>query len=514
MSKNFVAKYFPENKAKWKVYIKLMLPMIAASMLFAFNGFVDNFMVGHIEQGGAALSAVNTWTNIMMGIFVGIATAGSISMVQYYFAGDLKRAKDMSNLRYSLSFTFAIVMSAAMLIFPTEMTQVFLKKPELGSNHDDYLKELANWNKAMDNAKDYSRIIVAQWMLMSLTFNCGNQLREIGHAKITMYWGMATLATNITFNSILMYGLDFGVEGAAIATVAARSVALFIGTTYIIKKHLPVLFTPWKIFIVSKETWKHFISKWYLFATAATTIIFINFRLYFYDDMYPMNSLGIGVGATAVLALTGSIMNVFLTTFNALATLASNFVGAELGRGNIKQAKRNSDEIRGFATTVSMVMAAILAVVAIGVPYMSFLSENKYDAKGALTFDGHANLVHIRNSLWVICPFYPTWIWFSAALKNGLTGGRGFWFVFIDWVVSGPVQLLWLFLMTLFVKDGSAFENNFWLAYTIFFISDFLKLIFIEIAYHKVDWAKSITKTEAEIEKHVAEDEANVYSVK
>ena len=515
MSKRFVAKYFPESKSKWKAYFKLLLPMMAASTLFAFNGFVDNFMVGHIEQGGPALSAVNAWTNIIMGVFVGIATAGSISMVQFYYAGNEKRARDMSNLRFSLSFGLAIALSIAMLVAPKEMSGVFLKEPSAGSAN--YLEDKMHWDKAMDNAVDYSRIIVVQWVLMSLTFNFGNQFRELGHAKVTMYWGIGTLATNITFNSVFMYGLHFGVEGAAIATVAARCVALTTGIFYGLKKKLPVVFTPWKLFVVQKVTWKAFWSKWYLFFSASTTILFINLRLYFYDDMFPIDSLGKGIGATAVLALTGSIMNVFMTTFNALATLASNFVGSELGKGNIKQAKINSNEIRGFATLVSTGMSIVLTGFAFVVPYMMFLSEDKYEIVNGvktLSFDGHANLIQIRNSLWVIALYYPIWIWFSTAYKNSVTGGKAFWFALIDWVVAGPVQLLWLYILTFVVRSDAWFQEEFYRMYFLFFLSDLLKLVFFEIAYHKVDWAVSITKNEAEIEKHVAEDEVATYSQK
>ena len=68
-----------------------------------------------------------------MGVFVGIATAGSISMVQFYYAGNEKRARDMSNLRFSLSFGLAIALSIAMLVAPKEMSGVFLKEPSTGS---------------------------------------------------------------------------------------------------------------------------------------------------------------------------------------------------------------------------------------------------------------------------------------------------------------------------------------------------------------------------------------------
>lgn len=56
----FFREHFPTTKSRFMVYFKLFYPMLIGSTLYAMNGFVDNFMVGHIEQGATALSAVNS----------------------------------------------------------------------------------------------------------------------------------------------------------------------------------------------------------------------------------------------------------------------------------------------------------------------------------------------------------------------------------------------------------------------------------------------------------------------
>ena len=90
----------------------------------------------------------------------------------------------------------------------------------------------------------------------------------------------------------------------------------------------------------------------------------------------------------SVVALSGSIMSIFTVTMNALASMAANFVGSELGKGNIEQALSNSKELKGFNTTMAIGLAIIGISFAFATPSMSFLSH----ANGV---DNHEKLVQV-----------------------------------------------------------------------------------------------------------------------
>ena len=139
-----------------------------------------------------------------------------------------------------------------------------------------------------------------------------------------------------------------------------------------------------------------------------TSILFITLRNVFYTYAYPIGSLGTGVGALAVFSLAGAIMNVFMTSFNSIAIMSSIFVGQEFGKGNLKQARKNSDELKGFNLLISLVFATLAIIFALILPSINFLSKDQYK-DGQLVFDSHAQIKQISYSIIVMSSFYPLW---------------------------------------------------------------------------------------------------------
>lgn len=487
MSKITLASHFPSSKEKWKVYFKAFYPIILGSMLFAMNNFVDNFMVGGIAQGTASLSAANAWTNIIMGILAGTAASGSVILAQFYFAGNLEQARKVSNLRFLLSMFFVGVFFIMAQTMPDTLNKTFLSEPPASA-----VEKHKDWVIALDGAKDYMRIISFSWLLIAFTFNYGNQLRELGHARASMHWSFGTITTNIALNSILIYGLGKGIEGAAFASVAARCVALTWGIVYVYKYKIPLPPIPFMVFKIDMKTVKMFFRRWIPFFSVAGVYALISFRYHFYDAGYPVGSIADGVGGMLVLGLTGAIMNVFTTTFNALSAMSANFVASELGKGNIEQAKTNAIELKGFTTLVSFGFSVLLAITACIVPYMSFLSH----ASGV---DTHAHLINVRDSLLVIAFYYPIWIWFSGSYRSGLTGGKGSWFALCDWIVTAA-QIGWAAFVFMGLVPGSTFlQDHFWMSLLIFYVSDFIKLVWMEWLFYRFRWLHVITKNKVKV---------------
>ncbi|MCK5867248.1 MAG: MATE family efflux transporter [Mycoplasmataceae bacterium] len=492
--KTLLIGHIPADKIRWKIYFRMYLPMFVGSTLFALNGFVDNFMVGHINQGGTALAAVNSWTSIIFGIFMGISASASTVMAKYYFSGDFERAQSLYKWRLVLSISVATIFLAIGLVAPDVLIKLFLKKP-IGTALN--VDSLADYNTALENARVYIKIVVFQWLLVAITHSQGNALREIGHGKASMYWGIGTLVTNVSLNSIFMFGFDYGVDGAAYATVAARFFALFFGLAWICKKKVKIAFNPITIFKIHPEVIKDFFKKWYLVISVSSTIFFITIRNFFYDAGFKVSSLAPGIGAMSVIALTGAIVNVFTTSFSSLGSLSALTVGKELANSKEQRAFEVGKELKGFIFLFSLFMSILLAITATFVPYMHFLSENKVaDIKHHISaFDGDANLLQVRNSLYTIAVCYPMWIWFSASYKQAVLGKKGFWFAFIDLFTASVVQIGWLAIIVFaIVPNVPIMQHHFWMTYALFFSSDIIKLIWFELLYYKTKWNVVITK--------------------
>lgn len=498
----FLRRHFPENSAKWKIYSKVFIPIILGSSLFALNGVVDNFMVGSIEQGQSALGAINSWTSILIGWFAGTASAGSVLAGQFYFAKEYKVVKEISRYRYYLCMIPAIILAIIAWTAPDILTKTFAHYPSDKGQND---LNLIAFEKMMSNAREYARVIAIQWILISITFNLGNQLREIGYGVYTMYWGVGTLAANMALNSILIYWVGMGVAGAAWASVAGRIVSLLSGIIVILVKKLEIGFNPLTLFQTSWDSRKLFWKRWIYILSVSTVTFFVIYRTSIFSLGYPNGSLGIGVSGLSVLALTGAIMNVFTTTFNALTAMSSRFVGSELGNGNLLQAQKNGDELKGFLTLAACFFSILMILFSFIIPHLSFLAETKYE-NGNMSFSGSEQLWQVSKSLLVIALFYPIWIWFTTSYRIGNSGGKGSKFAIADWIISA-LQLVWLFcVVKAIVPKWNFAESNFWIAYTIFFLSDLIKLFFMEKFYYKYNWLNTLTDKNIEGQKAKSQD--------
>ncbi len=476
---NFLTKFFPSTKSKWHQYFKTLYPVVLGSSLFSLNGFIDNFMVGKYN-GVASVSAANAWTNIVIGLILGVAAAGGIISAQFFASKKYDSLVQMARFRYVFTTVLVVIMAILALVIPRQFVQVFLKQPQDAS-------ELFVYENNLVMAESYLKITVLQWLFFSVSGNLGNQLREIGHGRVTMYWGVASIFTNVTLNATLIYGFDLGVEGAAWASVMSRIVEITIGILYLKILKLPISFRLWTIFKFNKLIIKLFFSQFALFFSFSSMIGIVSFRNYFYDLGYPQGSIGSGIGAAAVLGLTNAIMNVFTSVFSASGIMAANFVGYELGQGNVKQAKINSNELKGFNTLMAVIGSLIIVIVALFVPKMTFLVN-----AGDKNIDTIAQLKNVCYTLLVISLFFPLWIWCTTSYRNSVSGGKSFWFSFGDWILN-VIQLGWAWSLMVWIKDRSiVLEQNFWLTYMIFFMFDFTKLIWQEIAYNLIDWAQPI----------------------
>ena len=75
------------------------------------------------------------------------------------------------------------------------------------------------------NANLYLMIVAASIPMISL-YNAGAAIfRMMGDSKTAMFMSLFMNGINITGNAILLYGLKWGVEGAAIPTLVSRMIA-------------------------------------------------------------------------------------------------------------------------------------------------------------------------------------------------------------------------------------------------------------------------------------------------
>lgn len=187
---------------------KLLIPLMIEQLLNSLMGMVDTMMVSNVgSEAISAVSLVDSINTLVIQVFAAMATGAAIICSQYIGRGD----HEGSNRAAKQIFLTVIVISATLtlvgLLFRQPLLHLIFGAIEPG---------------VMEKANIYFLITVLSYPFIAL-FNAGAAFfRASGDAKYPMKVSVCSNLINIAGNAVLIFGLDMGVAGAALATLASR----------------------------------------------------------------------------------------------------------------------------------------------------------------------------------------------------------------------------------------------------------------------------------------------------
>lgn len=488
--------HFPHNKNQWKKFILTSAPAILSAMIFSLNAFVDNFMSTNIDGGNQALSYANTWTELEIGIISLTSVVGSIIFAQYLGKNNIKKVKEVINIRILFSIFIAMLFAIPAWIIPNDMTLLI-------SGFDENML-----NTVFVKSSTYLRLITISWILNSIWYTFSMILREKHHATVPFISSIISLMTNVVLNSIFIYGFKLGIEFLAFSTIISNALGLLFCILYICFKDRDILINPLKIFKISKEIFSHFFARILSFLLLSIGSIVVTIRFVFWNIGYPTGSIGNAnfvLSAANILGITGMFFNIFWTAFESINANIAIYVGKELGANRFNNAIQNAKQLQGFHTLLAIVLGILLFFLSFGIEKMNFLANGykqslvehlnslNYNQQEIITISNEAIALFLSNlkyTLWPLCLFMPMFIWFITRSRIISSGGRTNVVAIIESTV-GILQIVWLVIISLtFNKNNNL---SFPWAYFIFFLSDIPKFIIYEIIFHKINWVKNIT---------------------
>ena len=200
-----------------RLLLRFALPLMFGNVFQQLYTVVDTAIVG---QGVSmnALAALGTvdWLNWMfLGIAQGFTQGFSVRMAQKYGEGDEEGLKRTIGVSARLSVWIAVIaLLVAQLGLPL------------------FLKLLKVPGDLRAEAALYSRIILAGVPVMVFYNFCASVLRAVGDSKTPLYAMITASIANILLDCLAVFGLGWGIAGAAVATVFAQCLA---GTVCLIK---------------------------------------------------------------------------------------------------------------------------------------------------------------------------------------------------------------------------------------------------------------------------------------
>ena len=185
-----------------RAIIKLSGPMIVAMLLMSIYNIVDAIWVAGL--GPDALAAIGFVTPVflvMIGLANGIGSGATSAIARRIGAKDRDGANNTAMHGFYLAAVLGVVMTICFLS---------LLEPVL---------VLIGAGVTIELALEYAYIVFSGTLFFIFTNVAYGILRAEGDMKRTMYAMAVSSIVNLILDPILIYGLDMGMAGAALATV-------------------------------------------------------------------------------------------------------------------------------------------------------------------------------------------------------------------------------------------------------------------------------------------------------
>ena len=321
-----------------KKLIAFSVPLILSGLLQQLFNWVDALIVGNI-LGETALAGVGA-TSSLYNLFV-TAIVGFTSGLSVLFAQQFGEEKHYENKK--LLENYSVI-----------LTLVFVAISVLGIVFTSPILNLMNTPKQLlDYAKDYLLIIFIGIPFLAVYNTYSAVLRGMGNSTVPFIAVMISSVTNGVLDYVFIAFCDFGVSGAASATVISQIAMTLYVVCYTVRKYPQLRFSPFKI----KEYCGVIVSggKYGLPPAVQSSVTSIG-NLFLQRFMN-----GFGEHTVAAITTAYRVDSVLLLPIINLSTAISTLVAQETGAGNKQTAKK----IFKLGTVLMSAMSLILTAVII-----------------------------------------------------------------------------------------------------------------------------------------------------
>lgn len=415
----------------------------------------DALMLGSLNQDSLSAVSLATQIQFVLNLFYVALTIGTtILAAQYWGKGDHESVEKILAISIKISMAISTIFFLAVSICPGLLMRIFTGETVLIELGIPYLR-IVGWS--------YLFTGISQIYLCVMK-NTGRSLKSTIYASVSVI-------LNIFLNAVLIFGL-FGcpkleIEGAAIATVIARAVELFL--IVIENTKSSTVRIRWKVLISSHKTLRN--------------------DFYRYTSPVLANELVWGCGFTMFSVIMGHLGNDAVAS-NSIATIVKNIVacmclgigtgsgiviGNELGAGNLERSKEYGSKLCKISFGAGVLSGILLLLCSPFIlNYAGNLSEQARDYLQGMLF---------------VCAYYLVGKSMNSTVIAGIfcAGGDTKFGLLCDtitmWGIIIPLGMIAAFVLELPVLA----------VYFLLNLDEFIKLPAVYCHYKKYRWTKNLT---------------------
>jgi len=202
-----------------KLLTKLSFPATIGMMVMVLYNVVDTIFVakyvGTMAIGGLAIVMPITMLISATGMALGVGGSSLIS--RYLGANDNEKANNVFGNLLMLTITFTISFSVLGYIFPDFVLRLFGAEGHI-----------------LPYAKEYYLIVLAGTPFLGLSMAANNIIRSEGNARMSMIVMLVSSIINVVLDYIFIITLNWGIAGAAWATLISQIITFIFITYYFV----------------------------------------------------------------------------------------------------------------------------------------------------------------------------------------------------------------------------------------------------------------------------------------
>ena len=196
-----------------KSIILFALPIMASSMLQYNYSLVDNIIVGRYisDHALAAVGSVGSIGSFLVGTALGLTSGFSIPVAHAFGAGDRKKVAHYAGNSIVLAALVGVVISVVAHLLSDPLLELIGTPTEIKSLASSYINIL------------YYGI---PFQMLSNNFTAIS--RSVGESRKPLYFFSVTVVINFILDLLFVRAFNWGVEGAAAATLISHICAALL----------------------------------------------------------------------------------------------------------------------------------------------------------------------------------------------------------------------------------------------------------------------------------------------
>lgn len=318
--------------------------MLEQAVILSVN-LADNIMLGRYSESAlSGVAAVNQIQFVLQQIVFGVSGGMIVLGSQYWGQKRTGEIRMLSSIAMRAALGVAIALFIAVSLFPEQTLRLFTRDAAIVAEGMAYLK-----------------IIRFTYLFFAASSILLGTMRVVESVQIALRVSVLSLILNCSINYVLIYGRfgapEMGVRGAAIGTLAARIVELFVFAWYVFVRDRRVSMQPSDFLAADREMARDF------FRVASPVIL----TQTLWGLANALQTVILGHMSAVAIAAQSISSNVFLLLKVAsvgASSAAAILIGKAIGEGkDLSVLKEYTRTLQALFVAIGLVLGAALMII-------------------------------------------------------------------------------------------------------------------------------------------------------